>query len=162
MPFFLVLVTVNWNGSAANLCGIAMVDAARLTFENTVLRQFTWPVMSKKQATVSDDYIHAKSLMIPGSILDNSGYRQETLHHLERAKLMRINTLSSDTYYWITLVHYHENRPWTLQRRHESFLNQAQNSFMFGIILCSANRDTEAWKIMEISLTNSFGTWEST
>ena len=49
MPFFLVLVTVNWNGSAANLCGIAMVDAARLTFENTVLRQFPWPVMSKNR-----------------------------------------------------------------------------------------------------------------
>ena len=82
--------------------------------------------------------------MVPGSILDNSGYRQETLHHLERAKLMRIGTLSSDTYYWITLVHYHENRPWTLRKRHESFLNQvvqAQNSFMIGIILCSANRD---------------------
>ena len=31
-------------------------------------------------------------------------------------------------------------------------MNQAQTSLVFGMILFSANRDTEAWKYMEISL----------
>ena len=34
-------------------------------------------------------------------------------------------------------------------------VNQAISSFLLGMILFSANRDTEAWKFMEISLTNN-------
>ena len=50
-------------------------------------------------------------------------------------------------------------RPWTQPRRHGNFQNnnlvdQAQDALL-GMILFSANRDTEAWTYMEISLTKN-------
>ena len=86
---------------------------------------------------------------------------------MERAKLMRIasGTLSSNIYFCIAVVHYHEKRlpealdaaqeAWKLSEPHNDMVDQAQISFLLGTILFSANRDTEAWKYMEISLTNN-------
>jgi len=85
------------------------------------------------------------------------------LRHLERAKLMRIDYYLPDIYNSIALVHYHENRlpealdaakeAWKLSESGSSLSAQAQTSFLFGSILFSADRDTEAWKYMEISLS---------
>ena len=69
----------------------------------------------------------------------------------------------SEVYYSIAFVHYREKRlPEALDAAEEawklsdnSLVNQALNSFVLGTILFSANRDTEAWKFMEISLTKN-------
>ena len=63
------------------------------------------------------------------------------------------------------LVHYHEKRlpealdaaeeAWKLSEPENILVVQARNSFALGMILFSANRDAEAWKYMEISLTNN-------
>ena len=74
--------------------------------------------------------------------------------------------LRFDVFYLIAFVHYHEKRlpealdaaeeAWKLsERNHNSLVTRARISFLLGIILFSANRDTEAWKYMETSLTNN-------
>ena len=70
-----------------------------------------------------------------------------------------------DVYFWIAHVHYREKRlpealdaakeAWKLTEPHNDLLNQAQNSFLLGTILFGADRDTEAWKYIEISLTKN-------
>jgi len=119
--------------------------------------------LEKQAATVSDDDIHVMSLVILGSVLDNHGDRQEALRHLERAKLMESGSYLLGIYKSIAVVHYHENRlpealdaakeAWKLSESHASLTVQAETSFIFGAILFSANRDTEAREYMEISLT---------
>ena len=85
-------------------CGIDMVDAARMMFEDGNKVVSLARDIEKQAATVSDDYIHATSLLMLGKVLENHGDRQEALHHLERAKLMRISrSLSSSIYFWIAL-----------------------------------------------------------
>ena len=145
------------------LCGIAMVDAARLTFEAGDKAISLARDVEKQAAIISDDYIHARSLMILGKTLDSYGDRQEALRHLERAKLMATGALSSYIYHSIALLHYHEKRlqealdaakeAWNLcEQDTNKPVDQAQNSFLHGVNLFSVNRDTEAWKYMEISL----------
>ena len=58
--------------------------------------------IEKQAATVSDDQTHSASLVILGSVLENSGHRQEALHQLGRSKQMGI---SSEVYFWIAIVH---------------------------------------------------------
>ena len=145
------------------LCGISMVEVARLTFEDGDKVVSLARDVEKRAATVSDDHIHARSRVILGSVLDKFGNRQEALRHLERAKVMGI--AGSDVYYWIAIVHYHEKRlpealdaaeeAWKFSEPRNSLVVQAQNSFLLGTILFSANRDTEAWKYREISLTKN-------
>ena len=114
--------------------------------------------IEKQAATFSDDHIHASSLMVLGRVLEKYGDRQEALRHLERAKQMGSGY---NVYFWIALVHYHEKRlPEALDAAEEawkhsdiSLVNQALFSLLLCQILFSANRDTEAWKYMEISLT---------
>ena len=62
-------------------------------------------------------------------------------------------------------MYYHEKRlpealdaaeeAWKLSEPRTDLVNQAQFSFLLGMILFSANRDTEAWKYMELSLTKN-------
>ena len=115
-------------------------------------------------AALSNSRMHSMTL---GMVLDQFGNRQEALRHLERAKLMAIShdVLSSTIYYWIGYVLYHEKRlpealdaaeeAWKLSEPRNNLVDQALRSFLLGVILFSANRDTEAWKYMEISLTKS-------
>ena len=93
-------------------CGISMVEGARLTFEDGDKVVSLARDVEKQATTVSDDHIHAASLLMLGRVLGNSGHRQEALRHLERAKLMGIasGTLRSDVYFWIAFVHYREKR----------------------------------------------------
>ena len=139
-------------------CGISMVNAARLTFKDHDKLVSLARDVEKEAATVSDDFIHARSLMILGSVLDKSGHRQEALRHLERAKQMGIGALSSSICFWIAYVHYNEKRlpealdaaeeAWKLCEPRNDMVDQAINSFLLGRILFSANRDTEAWKYL--------------
>ena len=140
-----------------------MVEGARLTFKDYDKVVSLARDLEKQAATVSDDDIHAKSLMMLGSVLDIPGHRQEALRHLERAKQMGIGALSSNIYFWIAIVHYNEERlpealdaaeeAWKLSEPDNNLVAQAQYSFVLGTILFSVNRDTEARKYMEISLT---------
>ena len=150
-----------------------MVEGARLTFKDGDKVVSLARDVEKQAATVSDDDIHARSLVMLGSALDQFGNRQEALHYLERAKLMGIasDTLSSNVYY----IHYSENRlpealdaakeAWKLSEPRNDVVNRARRiSFALGMILFSANRDTarEAWKYMEISLAKNLELGEST
>ena len=82
---------------------------------------------------------------------------------MERTKLMGIasDTLSSNVYYLIALIHYSENRlpepleAWKLSEPRNDVVNRARISFALGMILFSANRDTKPWKYMEISLAKN-------
>ena len=66
---------------------------------------------------------------------------------------------------WIAYVHYHEKRlpealeaaeeAWKLSEPDNNLVFQAEISLLLGMILFSANRDTETWKYLEISLTKS-------
>ena len=119
--------------------------------------------VEKQAATLSDDDTHARSLVTLGSVLDDLGLREEAICHLERAKLIASGTLAYQVYFQIAYVHYHEKRlpealeaakeAWKLSQPHNSLVDQALISFLLGTILFSADRDTEAWKYMEISLT---------
>ena len=139
---------------ACCLCGIAMVNEARLTFNDgdkvvTLARD-----LEKQAATVSDDDTHAWSLMILGRALVQFGDREEALRHLERAKQMGSSSVRYDVYFWIAHVHYYEKRlpealdaaeeSWKLSEPDNNLSNQAQISLVLGTILFSANRDTEA------------------
>ena len=74
--------------------------------------------------------------------------------------------LSCNIYFSIATVHYHEKRllealdaaeeAWKFSEPDNNLVNRARISYLLGIILFSANRDTEAWKYIEISLTNYF------
>ena len=107
----------------------------------------------------------ARKQVLLGRVLDDSGDRQEALLHLERAKLMGSGTLNSEVYFWIAVAHYHEKRhpealdaaeeAWKLSEPENNLVEQANVSFLLGMILFSADRDTEAWKYMEISLTKN-------
>ena len=148
-------------------CGISMVDVARLTFEDREKVVSLARDVEKQAATLSNDDTHARSLMTLGKVLKSSGHRQEALHYLERAKFMEIacGTLTPDVCHWIALVHYHEkNLPealdaakeaWKFSEQNNNLMAQVQNSFVLGMILFGVNKDTEAWKYMEISLTKS-------
>ena len=85
-----------------------MVNAARLTFEDGDKVVSLARDIEKQAATVSDDQTHSASLVILGSVLENSGHRQEALHQLGRSKQMGIT--SSEVYFWIAIVHYNEKR----------------------------------------------------
>ena len=138
-----------------------MVNSARL-FEDIQKVVSLARDLEKQAATVSDDRMHARSLVMLGKALENFGNRQEALRHLERAKLMMDDF---DVYFWIAYVHYRETRlpealdaameAWKLSEPDNNLVGQAQASFLLGTILFSANRDTEAWKYMEISLTKN-------
>ena len=146
-------------------CGIDMVDGARSTFELedgdkaiSLARD-----VEKQSSTVLDDLVHGRSLIILGLVLDTFGYREEALCHLEHAKLKITGSiLLSDVFYSIAVVHYHENRlpesldamkdSWEHAESSNNLVNQAQSSWVYGMILFSANKDAEAWKYMEISL----------
>ena len=68
-------------------CGIDMVDGARLTFEDGEQAVSLARDVERQSATVSDDLVHGRSLIILGLVLDKSGHREEALRHLECAKL---------------------------------------------------------------------------
>ena len=147
------------------ICGLDMVNEARLTFKDGDKVVSLARDVEKQSATVSDDYIHARSLVILGRVLNDFGDQQEALRHLERAKQMGISSLRYDVSFWTAHVHYSEKRlpealdaaeeAWKLSEPDNNLVGQAQNSFILGMILFAANRDTEAWKYMEISLSKN-------
>ena len=145
-------------------CGCDLVDAARVSFKDVDESISLARDVEKQSAAISDDFVHTQSLIVLGLLLENSGYRQEALRHLERAKLKASmgSIYLTDACYSISLLHYHENRlpealdavkeAWKYAESRNSLVDQARISLSFGIILFSANKDMEAWEYLEISL----------
>ena len=147
-------------------CGITLALAALDKFEDGNKAISLARNAEKQSATVSDDVVHAWSLIVLGTVLEDSGHRQEALRHLERAKVKAIGSVYLvDALYSIALAYYHENKlpealdavkeAWKQAESCNSLVGQAQISLTFGAILFSANKDTEAWKYIEISLTKN-------
>ena len=77
---------------------------------------------------------------------------------------MLFRSLRYSVYFWIASVHYNEKRlpealdaaeeAWKISEPGNNPSVRAENSFLLSGILFSANRDTEAWKYIEISLSN--------
>ena len=144
-------------------CGNAMVNGARMTFEDGDKVVSLARDVEKQAATVPNDFTHARSLIGLARVLVEFGDRQEALRHLERVKQMGISSLKYQVYFWIAYVHYREKRlsealdaaeeAWKISEPHNKLVNQAEVSFLLGTILFCLNRDTEAWKYMEISLS---------
>ena len=77
---------------------------------------------------------------------------------------MGISDLRYQVYFRIALMHYKEKRlpealdaaeeAWRISEPDNNLAKRAENSFLLGNILFSANRDTEASKYIEISLSN--------
>ena len=145
-------------------CGIEMVVGARMTFNDHIKVASLARDVEKQCANVSDD-IRVRSLIMLGTALMYSGDRQEALRHLEDAKL-RLKAMGcfllTEVCFWIAHVHYGDNRlpealdavkeAWEHAELSNNLMDRSETSFLFGMILFSANRDAEAWKYMEICL----------
>jgi tetratricopeptide (TPR) repeat protein len=128
-----------------------------------------------KCAALSDDLVHGRSLVTLGAALNTARQRQEALVHLDRAKAM-LKALGNTpnltrAYQVIALIHYAELRlpealealqeAWKHAELNASANDQANISLEFSTVLFSANRDTEAWKYIEIALMKAsyVGNW---
>ena len=148
-------------------CGIDLVDGARIIVEDPDEVVSLARDVEKQSTTVSDDLVHARSLMLLGLVLvtrvNTIEYHREALCHLERSKKMAMGSIYlTDACQCIAMLHYQENRlpealdaireAWKHAELRNNLVDQALISFTFSKILFSANRDTEAWKYIEISL----------
>ena len=146
-------------------CGIDLVDVARLALDSDEAVSLARDVETKC-AALSDDLVHARSLVFLGSALHDAGEQQEALHHAEHAMVMlkamgNINNLA-EAYLVSARVHYHENRlpeavdagkeAWRYAELSGSLTAQGYISLSLSVILFSANRDSEAWRYIEIAL----------
>ena len=98
-----------------------------------------------------------------GLVLMKYRHPQEALRHLECAKLKLIGSIYlTDVCQSMAMVHYHENmlpeafdaikEAWRHAESRNNLVDQADISLLFSQILFSANRDTEAWKYIEMCL----------
>jgi tetratricopeptide (TPR) repeat protein len=145
-------------------CGIDLVSVAPVRLKDGDKAISFAHDVEKQCSTISDDLVHAQSLTMLGLVLENYGHRQEALPHLERAKLKSMGSIYNltDICHSIAILHYRENRlpealdavkeAWELAELSNRLVAQSGISLIFGMILFSANRDTEAWKYLEISL----------
>ena len=153
-------------------CGIDLMDIARLAFEDYDEVVSLAQEVETKCAALSDDVIHGRSLVLFGAVLRQAGRPHEALHCLDQARAMLRaagNTYNIANAYQITSwVHYLEGRlsealesveeAWKGAELTENASIQADISLDFGRILFSANRDTEAWKYIELSLMKALYT----
>ena len=146
-------------------CGIDLVDCARLLHNYEDVLPLARDVEAKCSA-LSDDLVHGRSLVLLGVALNDVQQRQDALRHLEQAKtvLKAVGSTANiaSACRIIARVHYHEERlqealdsieeAWNYATLSDSPFIQIVISHDFGIILFSANRDTEALEYMEIGL----------
>ena len=145
------------------LCGIDLISAERFESNNRVKAISLARDVVKRSATISDDLVHGRSLEKLGLVLSEHGHRQEALRHLECAKLKLVGSIHlTDVCQSIAMVHYDENRlpealdalkeAWKHAESRNNSVAQAFLSLTYGYILFAANKDTEAWKYIEICL----------
>jgi tetratricopeptide (TPR) repeat protein len=122
--------------------------------------------VEKKCATLSDDIIHGRSLVFLGFALNRADQQQEALVHLDNARTMLKTVRNTPNLavacQIIAWVHYNQERlpealdaieeAWNYAESIDSPYLQGIISQEFGTILFKANRDSEAWKYVEIAL----------
>jgi tetratricopeptide (TPR) repeat protein len=147
-------------------CGIDLVEVMCVTSEDTGKVASLAREVEMKCAALSDDLVHGRSLMALGMALDDDQQPQEALVYLECAiaklKVVGNSANLGEAYQAIALVQYYKwklpealdaiQEAWKLHEPSASPNQQADSSLTFGVILFSANRDTEAWKYIEIAL----------
>jgi len=148
-------------------CGIDLVDTARLALDDTHEAVALAREVEMKCAALSDDLIHARSLVFLGFALTAAQQGKEALVHLEHArtvlKAIENTPNLAEACQAIARVHYYleEKLPealeaieeaWKYAKSIDSSLIQGTISLTFGEILFGASRDIEAWKHMEIAL----------
>jgi len=149
-------------------CGIDFVDTARLVLSV----KHKGKVISlaedveKKCAALSDDLVHGRSLVTLGAVLHRAQQWKKALRYLDHARTMLKavgNTYNlAEACQIISWVHCEEGRlpealdaieeAWKYAKLTENISVQADISLDFGRILFNANRDTEAWEYLELSL----------
>ena len=150
------------------LCGIDLVDIARLTVQVDEVVSLARDV-EKKCTALLDDFVHGRSLLELGTALYKAQKWQEALYYMEQARtVFKVvgNTLNlAVAYQTISWVHYVEHRlpdaldaieeAWKYAELANSRFDQIAISMDFGILLFNANQDSKAWKYIEIALTNA-------
>jgi tetratricopeptide (TPR) repeat protein len=147
-------------------CGIDLVDVARTTLTDKNKAVSLARDVEMKCAALSDNLVHGRSLVSLAAALIQARQMQEALVHLDCARDMlkavgNIPNLAR-AYQVTARVHYNEQRlpeavdaiqeAWKLMESSNSPKEQADISLEFGKFLFSTDRDTEAWKYIEIAL----------
>jgi tetratricopeptide (TPR) repeat protein len=147
-------------------CGIDLVNTAHQTLQDKGEAVSLARDVEMKCAAVSDDLIHGRALVALGNALNEARQRQEALVHLERGMAI-LKSLGNAVnlaraYQCIARVHYCERKvseavdaiqeAWKHAQSSGSQSDQMYISMGLATYLFSANRDTEAWKYLEISL----------
>jgi tetratricopeptide (TPR) repeat protein len=147
-------------------CGIDLFDTARLVLWDKDEIVSLARDVETKCATLSDNVIRARSLVLLSVGLRQALQLEEALHYLDQARTMLKaagNTYNlADAYQITSWVHYDQGRlpealdtieeAWKYAQLSENVPIQADISLDFSKILFSTNRDTEAWEYLEISL----------
>jgi tetratricopeptide (TPR) repeat protein len=146
-------------------CGIDFVNCARHVDEQSKIVSLARDV-EPRCATLSDNLVHARSLVFLGVVLDTAEQWAEALHSLSQAETL-LKVLKNDANlayaYQITArVHYHQHQlqdalaavedAWKYAELSDSPYIQAFVSQEHARILFSADRDREAWACLEVSL----------
>ena len=146
------------------LCGIDLVDAARLALPDISEAVSLARDVETKCDTLSDKLVHGRSLVVLGIALCRI-QQKEALHYLDQARTMlkavgNIYNLA-EACQAISWVYYDERRfpealeaieeAWKQAELTESPSLQATVSLTLCKILFNTNRDTEAWNYIEIA-----------
>ena len=150
------------------LCGVDLVDAARLKFELPDISKVVSLAqdVETKCSTLSDDLVHGRSLVTLGIALSRTQQKDVALQYLDKAitKLEAAGNIYSlaEAYQAISWVHYDEGRPlaaldaieeaWKSAELTDSPSLQATISLTLCKILFSADKDTEGWNHIKIAL----------
>ena len=147
-------------------CGIELVHAARETLQDKDEAVFLAREIEEKCAAISDDLLHGRALVALGTALNEARQPQEALVHLERGRdiLKSVGNAIylAHAYQCIARVHYYEWRisegvdalqeAWRHAQSSGNESDQMYISLGLTTLLFSTNRDTEAWKYLDISL----------
>ncbi|EDR09251.1 uncharacterized protein LACBIDRAFT_296727 [Laccaria bicolor S238N-H82] len=146
-------------------CGIDFVNCARHVDEQSKIVALARDVEARS-STLSDNLVHARSLVFLGVVLDMAERWSEALHSLSQAEIL-LTVLENDANlayaYQITArVYYHRHQlqdalaavdeAWKYAELSDSSYIQAFISQEYARILFSADRDREAWARLEVSL----------
>ncbi|EDR10070.1 uncharacterized protein LACBIDRAFT_325656 [Laccaria bicolor S238N-H82] len=146
-------------------CGIDFVYCARHVDEETKIVSLARDVEARC-ATLSDNLVHARSLMSLGVVLDTAKQRSDALHSLRQAiallKVLKNNANLAYAYQITARVHCHQHQlqdalaavetAWKYAELSDSPYLQAFISQEHAGILLSADRVQEAWGCFETSL----------
>ena len=146
-------------------CGVDLVTVAWFVIQDKEMLISLAREVERKCAALSDDVVHGRSLMYLGEALRHT-QPQEALRYLYQARTMLKAAGNTSNLaiacQFISWSHYDERRlpdalsaieeAWKYAELTNGASIQATVSLEFGKTLFSANRDTEAWKYIEIAL----------